>query len=85
VSSAAPTAIRVICQPGMPPVTTVWIWAGTVTGGYPARLGLSGGGKVAHAAGARPIAAVQEDCQPAERGEHTAGARDAALWGAWLR
>ena len=27
-SSAAPIAIRAICQPGMPPVTTVRIWVG---------------------------------------------------------
>src|SRR5690349_3153825 len=37
-SRAAATAIRVICQPAMPPVTTVWTagWTGTPPGtGYP--------------------------------------------------
>ena len=28
-ASAAPTAIRVICQPGMPPATMVRTWTGT--------------------------------------------------------
>jgi hypothetical protein len=28
VSSAAPAAIRAICQPGVPPMTTVWIAGG---------------------------------------------------------
>jgi hypothetical protein len=38
-SRTAPTAIRAICQPGIPPATMVryWIWAGTKAGAtYPA-------------------------------------------------
>ena len=33
-SRAVPTAIRAICQPGIPPATMVryWIWAGTEAG-----------------------------------------------------
>jgi hypothetical protein len=29
---AEPSAMRVICQPGMPPPTMVWIWAGAWAG-----------------------------------------------------
>jgi hypothetical protein len=31
VSSAAPAAIRAICQPGVPPMTTLWIAGGGTT------------------------------------------------------
>jgi hypothetical protein len=59
VSSAAPAAIRAICQPGMPPV---WITTGGVTPGGAAG---SGGGKVARAAGAAAAKASAAVASPA--------------------
>ena len=41
VRTAALTAMRVICQPGMPPTTTVWV---VVTGGAGGLCKLPGGG-----------------------------------------
>ena len=42
-ASAAPSAIRVICQPGVPPVTRAWMWAGTGVPGPPPGSGSDSG------------------------------------------
>jgi len=54
---AAPSAIRVICQPGIPPATMVrtWTWGGTEAGvTYPAP---GSGSTLAKAAGVGPAGA----------------------------
>ena len=70
-ASAAPTAIRVICQPGMPPATMVRTWTGTgiwagAAGAYaPSGSGLANAGvalKAARAAARPPrTAAIRRD------------------------
>jgi hypothetical protein len=65
-SSAAPMAIRAICQPGMPPTTTTWIPApGGGSGGCLSQPGGRGGNGSASAAGATAATASRAPASPA--------------------
>ena len=64
-SRAAATAMRVICQPGMPPETVVWTTTGDVAG----PLGSGGGGTGERGCGA---ACQQDSGQPGQDASETA-------------
>ena len=74
-SSAAPMAIRAICQPGMPPTTTTWIPApGGGSGGCLSQPGGRGGNGSASAAGATAANGQQGTGQPGQDSGQTADA-----------
>jgi hypothetical protein len=67
--TAAPAAMKVICQPGMPPVTIVQACAGS--GGcvfQPGRFGPGGSGRVAAAAASRTLVCLGKPAQERQMG-----------------
>jgi hypothetical protein len=75
-SSAAPIAIKVICQPGMPPVAAAWMCDGVTVGSPVAHVGEQGknrgswpggGVGVAKAAGAPAARATATPAKSAAR------------------